>query len=208
MVNNDIFYVSEWLAFSLPLNKNISKYKAFLYKYYDRIKRVLKLRKCVLYKFNMKENKLEVVSNSYGLDNNGVAYDKDNKLLFMALTLDKNIRVYQLNEKGDVIKVVKDISTGYTLDNLYFDNSSKLLFAAIMGIAKNNFEFLDPSKGIKKDQVFGGILVYDFKKDDKPVYTFLQNHFIKEVSSGMIIGDNIYLSSFYDKGILKCQKLK
>ena len=77
-----------------------------------------------------------------------------------------------------------------------------------MGIAKNNFEFLDPSKGIKKDQVFGGILVYDFKKDDKCVYTFLQNHFIKEVSSGMIIGDNIYLSSFYDKGILKCEKLK
>ena len=137
-----------------------------------------------------------------------MAYDKDNKLLFMAQTLDKNIRVYQLNEKGDVIKVVKDISTGYALDNLYFDNSSKLLFAAIMGIAKNNFEFLDPSKGIKKDQVFGGILVYDFKKDNKPVYTFLQNHFIKEVSSGMIIGDNIYLSSFYDKGILKCQKLK
>ena len=90
----------------------------------------------------------------------------------MAQTLDKNIKVYQLNEKGDVVKVVKDISTGYALDNLYFDNRSKLLFAAIMGIAKNNFEFLDPSKGIKGDQVYGGILVYDFKKDDKPIYTF------------------------------------
>ena len=94
------------------------------------------------------------------------------------------------------------------MDNLYFDNRSKLLFAAILGNIKNNFEFLDPSKGIKEDQVFGGILVYDFKKGDKPVYIFLQNNFMKEVTSGMIIGEYIYLSSFYDRGILKCEKLK
>jgi hypothetical protein len=156
----------------------------------------------------MKTNIIEKQPNSNGLENNGLTYDRENKLLFMAQTLDKNIKVYQLNEKGDIIKFIKDIPTGYSLDNLYFDNRSKLLFAGIMGVAKNNFGILDPSKGIKREDVYGGILTFDFKKGDKPIYTFLQNDFMCEISSGMMIGNNIYLSSFYDNGILKCEKLK
>ena len=208
VINEDIFYISEWSILPLPLNKNISKFRMFLYKYLDRIKRLLKLRFCYLYKYNMKTNTLETIPNSNGIDNNGLAYDRDNKILFMAQTLDKNIKEYQLNEKGDIVKLIKDIPTGYALDNLFFDKKSKLLFAAIIGIAKINFEFLDPSKGLKREQVYGGILAYDMKKGDKPVYTFLQNDFMCEISHGMIIGDNIYLSSFYDNGILKCEKLK
>ena len=96
----------------------------------------------------------------------------------------------------------------FLLDNLYFDNKNKLLFAAIIGKVRNNFGFLDPSSGITKEQVFGGLLTFDFKKGDRPVYTFLQNDFMLEITSGMIIGDDIYLSSFYDSGILKCKKLK
>ena len=72
----------------------------------------------------MKTNIIEKQLNSNGLDNNGLAYDRENKLLFMAQTLDKNIKVYQLNERGDIIKFIKDIPTGYSLDNLYFDNKT------------------------------------------------------------------------------------
>ena len=208
VINDDIFYVSEWPLLSLPLTKNISKFRMFLYKYVDNIKRLLKLRLTYLYKYNMKTNIIEKQPNSNGLGNNGLAYDRENKLLFMAQTLDKNIKVYQLNEKGDIIKFIKDLPTGYSLDNLYFDNKSKLLFAAIMGVAKNNFGILDQSKGIKREDIYGGILTFDFKKGDKPIYTFLQNDFMCEISSGMMIGNNIYLSSFYDNGILKCEKLK
>lgn len=156
----------------------------------------------------MQKNKLEVVKGSNGMDNNGVSYDRENKILYLAQTLDKNIKAFQLDDKGNVVKFIKDIPAGYALDNLYFDNKNKLLFAAIMGKAKNNFEFLDPSKGITKEQVFGGLLTFDFKKGDKPVYTFLQNDFMLEISHGIIIGDYIYLSSFYDSGILRCEKLK
>ena len=208
IINDEIFYITQYSILSLPLNKDISMFRQFLYKYIGIIKRILKLKLCHLYKYNMKKNILEKIDNSNGIENNGVAYDRENKLLFMAQTLENNIKVYQLDEKGDVIKFEKDIPTGYALDNLYFDNKSKLLFAAIMGISKNNYQYLDPSKGIKKEEVYGGLLVYDFKKDNKPVYTFLQNDFMLEISHGMIIGDNIYLSSFYDNGILKCEKLK
>ncbi len=67
------------------------------------------------------------------ITNNGVAYDRENKLLFMAQTLDKNIKVYQLDDKGNVVKFVKNIPTGYGLDNLYYHNKNKLLFACHNG---------------------------------------------------------------------------
>ena len=207
VVNDNIFYITEWPILSYPLSKNISKFRLFLYKYIDRIKRALKLRLTYLYKFDMTKNILEVVKGSNGMDNNGVSYDRENKILYLAQTLDRNIKAFQLDDKGNVVKFIKDIPAGYALDNLYFDNKNKLLFAAIMGKVKNNLEFCDPSKGITKDQVFGGLLTFDFKKGDKPVYTFLQNDFMTEISHGMIIGDDIYLSSFYDSGILKCKKL-
>ena len=156
----------------------------------------------------MRTNTLEKVEGSNGMANNGVAYDRENKLLFMAQTYDRNIKVYQLDGKGNIAKFVKNIPTDYGLDNLYFDNKSKMLFAAIIGHLKINFDYPNPNKNIKRDQVYGGILAFDLKKGDKPVYTFLQNDFMCEISHGMIIGDNIYLSSFYDNGILKFEKLK
>ena len=207
VVNDDIFYVSEWLTIALPLNKNISMFKSFLYKYIDRIKRVLKLKLCVLNKYDMKKNKLEKIKGSNGMANNGVAYDRENKLLFMAQTFDKNIKVFKLDENGNVEKFIKDLPTEYGLDNLYFDNKSKLLFAAIMGNLRNNFEFNNPKAGINKDKVYGGVLAFDLKKSDKPIYVFLQNDFMLEITNGMIIGDKIYLSSYQDVGILECEKL-
>jgi hypothetical protein len=39
VINDDIFYVSEWTAIPLPLTKNISLVTKFLMKYYDFIKR-------------------------------------------------------------------------------------------------------------------------------------------------------------------------
>ena len=207
VVNDDILYVSEWLTIALPLNKNISMFKSFLYKYIDRIKRALKLKLCVLNKYDMKKNKLEKIKGSNGMANNGVAYDRENKLLFMAQTFDKNIKVFKLDENGNVEKFIKDLPTEYGLDNLYFDNKSKLLFAAIMGNLRNNFEFNNPKAGINKDKVYGGVLAFDLKKSDKPIYAFLQNDFMLEITNGMIIGDKIYLSSYQDIGILECEKL-
>ena len=59
----------------------------------------------------MRTNTLEKVEGSNGMANNGVAYDRENKLLFMAQTYDRNIKVYQLDGKGNIAKFVKNIPT-------------------------------------------------------------------------------------------------
>ena len=61
VVNDDIFYVSEWLAISLPLKKDISFIYKLLLKYYDSIKRALKLRFCGMIKYVMKTNTLQKI---------------------------------------------------------------------------------------------------------------------------------------------------
>lgn len=207
VINNDIFYVSEWLTIPLPLKKNISLIEKFLLKYYDFLKRALKLRFCAMIKFNMKSNTLEKIDNSYGIANNGITYDRENKLLYLAQTFDKNIKVFKLDEKGEVDKFLRNIPTEYGLDNLFYDNKTKLLYAAILGNLKISFDYYDPNKNVSRDKIYGGLLVYEPNKSDKVVYTFLQNDFMIEVTHGIIEDDNIYLSSACDNGILRCKKL-
>ena len=207
VINDDIFYVSEWLTFGLPLTKNISFIQKLLYKYYDFFKRALKLKFCVMNKYNMKTNSLEKINNSYGIANNGITYDRENKILYLAQTFDKNIKVFKLKENGDVEKFLRDIPTEYGLDNLYFDNKTKRLYAAILGNLKISFDYYNPTKNVSRDSIYGGILVYEPNKSDEVIYTFLQNDFMIEVTHGFMQGDDIYLSSACDKGILKCKKL-
>ena len=208
VINDDIFYVSEWLTIPLPLTKNISFINKFLLKYYDIIKRALRLKFCAMNKFNMRTNSLQKIDNSYGIANNGITYDRENRLLYLAQTFDKNIKVFKLNEKGDVEKFIKDIPTEYGLDNLYFDNKTKLLYAALLGNLKISFDYYDPIKNITRDKIYGGISVYEPNKNDEVIYTFLQNDFMVEITHGFMQDDTIYLSSACDNGILKCKKLK
>ena len=207
VINNDIFYVSEWLTIPLPLKKNISLIEKFLLKYYDFLKRALKLRFCAMIKFNMKSNTLEKIDNSYGIANNGITYDRENKLLYLAQTFDKNIKVFKLDEKGEVDKFLRNIPTEYGLDNLFYDNKTKVLYAAILGNLKISFDYYDPNKNVSRDKIYGGLLVYEPNKSDKVIYTYLQNDFMIEVTHGIIEDDNIYLSSACDNGILRCKKL-
>jgi len=208
VINDDIFYVSEWLTFPLPLTKNISFINKFLLKYYDFFKRALKLRFCAMNQFNMKTNTLQKIANSYGIANNGITYDREKRILYLAQTFDKNIKVFQLDEKGNVEKFLRNIPTEYALDNLFFDNKTKRLYAAILGNLKISFAYVNPRNNVSRDTIYGGIIAYEPNKSDEVIYTFLQNDFMIEVTHGFIQGDYIYLSSACDKGILKCKKIK
>lgn len=105
--------MSEWLAIPLPLKKDISFIYKLLLEYYDSIKRALKLRFCGMIKYDMKTNTLQKIDNSYGIENNWITYDREKRLLYLAQTFDKNIKMFKLNEKGEVEKFVKNIPSEY-----------------------------------------------------------------------------------------------
>ena len=103
---------------------------------------------------------------------------------------------------------MRNIPTEYGLDNLFFDNKTKLLYCAIMGNLKITFDYYEPTKNVRRDEIYGGIAVYEPNKSDEVVYTFLQNDFMIEITYGFMQGDDIYLSSACDNGILKCKKFE
>ena len=193
---------------TFTIKKNISFIYKLLLKYYDSIKRALKLRFCGMIKYDMKTNTLQKIDNSYGIENNWITYDREKRLLYLAQTFDKNIKMFKLNEKGEVEKCVKNIPTEYGWDNLFFDNKKKLVYADLLGNLKISFDYYDPTKNIPRDKIYAGLAVYDPYKSEEPIYTFLQNDFMIEVTHGFMKYDNIYLSSAIYIGILKCKKLE
>ena len=84
------------------------------------------------YLYHYKNGIITKVENSKALCDNGVAYDSVNRLIFLAQTMENNIRVFKYEENGD-IKFIKDIYLGYKIDNVIFDENKRILNAAITG---------------------------------------------------------------------------
>ena len=70
-----------------------------------------KLRFTYLYKYDMKQSKLEIVKGSNGMANNGLSYDRENKIIYLAQTFERNIKAFQLDDKGNVVNFIRDIPT-------------------------------------------------------------------------------------------------
>ena len=50
----------------------------------------------------MKTNTLQKIDNSFGIANNGITYDREKRILYLSQIFDKNMKVFQLDEKGNV----------------------------------------------------------------------------------------------------------
>ena len=91
---------------------------------------ILNLKMTYLYHY--KNGIITKVKDSNSCFNNGVAYDPANKLIFLAQSIENNIRVYKYDSNGD-INFIKDIYLGYKMDNLIFDETSRILSVGIFG---------------------------------------------------------------------------
>ena len=53
---------------------------------------------------------------------NRLAYNDKNKILYGARTIEKNIKIYKIYEKGDKDKLIATINILYFIDNIYYKN--------------------------------------------------------------------------------------
>ena len=160
----------------------------------------LKLTNVFIYhKGNIKK-----IENSNAIFNNGLAYDDKNKYLYAARTIEKDIKVYKVSEKGDEAKLDRTINIPYYIDNVYYQNEKLNL-----GISPNMMELFKVIEELNKGNdgknivQYSGFLEIDLKTD-KIVDILLQNNF-KGVSSGIKVGNKIILSSIAFKGLYICE---
>ena len=126
---DDIFFTTSYPISAPSTDKaNFLNKKMFLLLTWVNYNFNLKLT----YLYHYKNGIITKVKESNSWCDNGVAYDSANGLIFLAQTYEKNIRVFKYEKNGDV-KFVKDIYLGYRIDNLIFDEKTRILNAAISG---------------------------------------------------------------------------
>jgi hypothetical protein len=154
-------------------------------------------------------NKINKINGGEGIVNNGLAYNKKDKILFMAQTFEKNIKVFKLGERKFDINFIKDIKSNYCIDNLDYDEKNNLLYAGIIGkmysgnkMAKNYFM----NGNLGNEDVYGGLEVIDPNNNYEIKDVYLLKNKLKGISTGSIINNKVIFSSVFDKGILICEK--
>jgi hypothetical protein len=193
-----------------PIHKNeITFLRNFLINYSGLFAKLLSMKLTNLYIY--RNGKINKIQGTEGIFNNGLAYNKKEKILFMAQTLEKNIKVYKIGKKFTDIGLIKDIKSDYCIDNLDYDEKNNLLYAGILGkmhnnniMAKNFF-----TKGnLGNEDVYGGLQVIDPDNDFKIINIYLLKNRLKAISSGSIINNKLIFSSVFDKGMLICEREK
>lgn len=134
-----------------------------------------------------------------------LTYDRNSKLLYAVRSIEKDIKVYKISERGDDAEYLKTIKIPYIADNIVFRNGKLNI-----GINPYMLDNIKVKEEIKKGNDaknvthFSGFLEYDISKE-KITDIFLQDNF-KAVSSGIKIGNKIVMSSIAFRGLYICEK--
>ena len=130
VAEDDIFFTTSFPLHPPPIDKAnfITKKIPFLAIVLNSI---LNSKMTDLYHY--KNGIITKVKDSNSCFNNGVVYDPANKLIFLGQSIENNIRVYKYDSNGE-IKFIRDIYLGYKMDNLIFDETSRILSVGIFGL--------------------------------------------------------------------------
>ena len=191
VIDKNTFFFTTFRIVNYPVHKNeLNFIKNFIINYSGLFTRLLSMKLTNLYIYS--NNKINKINGAEGILNNGLAYNKKDKILFMAQTFEKNIKVFKLGERKFDINFIKDIKSNYCIDNL--DNK----------MAKNYFM----NGNLGNEDVYGGLEVIDPNNNYEIKDVYLLKNKLKGISSGSIINNKLIFSSVYDKGMLICEKEK
>jgi len=202
------FYFTTWRAFSCP--NSPQDIKSFFGNLIFKVKNMflfiqmlldIKLTNVYIYH----NGNIKKIKNSNSILNNGLTYDRNSKLLYAVRSIEKDIKVYKISERGDDAEYLKTIKIPYIADNIVFRNGKLNI-----GINPYMLDNIKVKEEIKKGNDaknvthFSGFLEYDISKE-KITDIFLQDNF-KAVSSGIKIGNKIVMSSIAFRGLYICEK--
>ena len=183
---------------------NIAKYK--LYDWLNVLFQKLNLKKTYLYSYHWEKGKINLISNSEGFSNDGLAYNREKSILYMARPQEKDIKLFEIS-KNDPCKalLIETVKTMYNVANIIYDEQTEKIYAGIYG---STMEIINLEKNYIKSgnfeeaDTFGGFEEIDVKNNYEITDIILMKNGLKGVSSAIKINKNIYLSSSYQNCIL------
>lgn len=213
VINTDEFYITT--SYILERDNKRNKIKRVLFEITNALSIMFKIN--LAYTYHYKNNTMSKVLYSNGLFNNGIEYDEDNNLLFIAQTLNKRIRVLEIDNNsnsninnGNRIKFNRDIYLDYALDNIHYDINKSVITAGVIGNVYYSIQFskLFARNGNGNGEIknmYGGAIEINLKNHDEITLLIMaKEDKMKAITSAIVINDKVYLSSFGFNGLLVC----
>ena len=213
-INHNVIYFTTEKYFSLPcysFNKNnyisylyLAKYK--IYEWMNIIFQILNIKNSYLYSYDMTKDKINLINDSEGISNRGLAYDPKNSVLYMAQAFEKDIKIFEISRNVPSNALfIKKIKTMYNMENIYYDIEKEKIYGGIYG-SINELKELDKSyinNGNYDDvTTFGGFEEIDAQKGYDISDMILFKDELKGISSAIKVNNNIFFSSTYQNELL------
>ena len=216
--NLNTIYFTTQNYFSLPSylyeKGNIKSFlyiiKDILYNWMNIIIQKLNLKKAHLYSYNWENGEINSIQNGEGLSNNGLTFNRQLSILYMARSHEKDIKVFEISRnKPTKALYINSIKTIYNVGNIFYDNENEKIFAGIYGSTQElkNLENNFFNKGNFDDiTTFGGFEEINIKNIYEISDLIVMKNQLKGIFSAIKIKNNIYLSSNYQNRILVLSK--
>ena len=213
-VNNNVIYFTTENYFSLPCyslnDENYIKYfylvKYQLYQLFNIVFQKLNIKKSYLYSYDIDKQEINLINNSEGISNRGLAYDSKNSILYMVRAFEKDIKIFEISRNvPNNALLIKKIKTIYNMENIYYDEENEKIYGGIYG-SINELNELDKSylsnEDYKDITVFGGFEEIDVQKGYDISDIMLFKNELKGISSAIKNNNNIFFSSTYQNELL------
>lgn len=208
IISMDTFYFTTHLSFPLLTSSNedknifgIMKYEIF--KAISKLYIILNIKNTFLFSYH--DGIINKIDGSGGLLNGGLTFDKERNLLFMARTIEKDIKIFEvLRNFPPKALYINSIKTMYNLDSIYYDEETEKLFLGIYGAQKEVEELKDGYLNESFDNVtsYGGFEELDQKNNYQISDIILLKNQLKGITSSVKIQNDIFLSSSFQNGLL------
>ena len=204
-ISNDTFYFTTANPWHMPNGQEENNFFNIIrYKLGNLITTIFNLKLTGMYQYH--KGNIKLIKESKGVINNGIIYDDENKLIYMAHTIPKQFSIYDLKNETNLI-LIKTIENEYAIDNLFMNKTSGIIYAGLIG---KLYDFSKATDYYRKygdwgnSDMFGGFQTIDTKNNYSIKIQHLSNNLLRGISSGIQIGKKQIMTASLEGGILIC----
>ena len=207
LIDEDNFYFSTKGLIGLPYQLNYFTWmKLFLIRIIGFLSPLFDLKFSHLYLYV--NGKIIKIKQTESLRNGSLSYDRIKKRLFLVQMYEKKIKILQIGNNLNDINVINDINTEFFPGKIKYNQKKGELTVSILGSFKEKTDvllLLDYGDNINNAICHGGIEIYNTLSNDYyRKFIYLKNDDLKIISSGLLIQEKLFFTSYYDNGYAIC----
>ena len=205
-VSNDVIYFTTANPWHMPNgNEENRLFHKLRYKYGNLITTLLNLKLTGMYQYH--KGKIKLIKESKGIMNNGIIFDEENKLIYMAYTIPKQFSIYDVKNELNP-KLIKTIENEYAFDNFFMNKTSGIIYAGIIGklydFSKATDYYREYGEWGNID-MYGGFQTIDTRNNHIIKIQHMSKNLLRGISSGMQVGKKQIMTAALEGGILICK---